>query len=97
MESQEITIGMRVRYPRTGTTGTVMRLEREKGEMFAELDSTGLLYRVDNLVPAAGSEKHVETRAEDLKEQLQKERFFESGLEMGEAIKDLDQSCEGGG
>ena len=44
---------MRVRYPRTGTTGTILRIEQIRGDVFAELDSTNLLYRVDNLIPAS--------------------------------------------
>lgn len=97
METEGVTVGMRVRYPRTGTTGTVMRIERDNGEDFALLDTTGLLYRLDNLVPAGATRARAEVTDEDLKETLQKEKFFNSGLEMGEAIKDLDQSCEGGG
>lgn len=97
MESPEILVGMRVRYPRTGTLGTVVRIEQDRGDLFAELDSTGLLYRIDNLVPAGAVEKSGGARKEDLEALLQKEKFFDSGLEMGEAIRDLDQSCEGGG
>jgi hypothetical protein len=40
MLAEELTLGMRVRYPRTGTTGTILRIERVRGEVFAELDST---------------------------------------------------------
>jgi hypothetical protein len=46
--------GMRVRYPRTGTAGTVVRIEEIRGNMFAEMDTTGLLYRTDQLVPIEG-------------------------------------------
>jgi len=52
METGEASVGMRVRYPRTGTSGTIVALTVEGGENFAELDSTHLLYRVDQLVPA---------------------------------------------
>ena len=49
MLAEEITLGMRVRYPRTGTTGTILRIEQVRGEAFAELDTTNLLYRIDYL------------------------------------------------
>ena len=97
METEAVSIGMKVRYPRTGTTGTVQRIEVEKGEAFALLDTTGLLYRIDHLVPAGTSRDKGTAVNEDLLQKLEKEKFFTSGLEMGEAIKDLDQSCEGGG
>ena len=38
MLAEELTLGMRVRYPRTGTTGTILRIEQVRGEVFAELD-----------------------------------------------------------
>ncbi len=93
----EMVIGMRVRYPGTGTTGNVVRIENEQGNVFAELDSTHLLYRIDQLVPveAAGEKKH-EKHVEDIKKTLEEERKF-AGQEFQEAIRNLDQSCEGGG
>ncbi|NYT17861.1 MAG: DUF2098 domain-containing protein, partial [Methanomicrobiales archaeon] len=53
MNADEIMIGMQVRYPRTGTTGTVTRIEQMKGDLFAEIDTTRLLYRADQLIPVA--------------------------------------------
>ncbi|KQC05411.1 MAG: hypothetical protein APR53_07670 [Methanoculleus sp. SDB] len=49
MEDGDIAPGTAVRYPRTGTTGTVVRIEDIDGHLFAELDSTLLLYRIDQL------------------------------------------------
>ena len=51
--------GMRVRYPRTGTAGTVVRIEETRGNEFAEIDTTGLLYRTDQLVPIEGEIEEV--------------------------------------
>ncbi|NYT05321.1 MAG: DUF2098 domain-containing protein [Methanomicrobiales archaeon] len=56
MDGSEIQPGSTVRYPRTGTTGTVADIEEINGRFFARLESTGLLYRIDQLV-AIGSEK----------------------------------------
>ena len=54
MEDVAIRPGVRVRYPRTGTAGTVVRVEETDGNEFAEIDTTGLLYRTDQLVVIEG-------------------------------------------
>ena len=97
MLAEEITLGMRVRYPRTGTTGTILRIEQVRGDVFAELDSTNLLYRIDHLIPASGSEKITKTRVEDAKAVIEREKEFAAGHELQDAWKATDQSCEGGG
>ncbi len=56
MESETIMPGVRVRYPSTGTTGRVVRLEEIEGKTFAEIDSTGLLYRTDRIIRVEGPE-----------------------------------------
>ena len=97
MLPEEVVQGMRVRYPRTGTTGTILRIERLRGDVFAELDSTNLLYRIDQLIPASGSDKVAVTIIEDAKKVIERERAFAAGNEMTEALRNIDQSCEGGG
>jgi hypothetical protein len=97
MLAEELTPGIRVRYPRTGTTGIILRIESIRGEVFAELDSTNLLYRVDTLIPASGSAKSTTTIVDDAKKIIEKERAFASGSELQDAWKNIDQSCEGGG
>ena len=97
MLAEDLTLGMRVRYPRTGTTGTILRIEQVKGQVFAELDSTNLLYRIDNLIPASGPEKTKKTFVEDAKKVIEKEKEFAQGRELQDAWKATDQSCEGGG
>jgi len=97
MLAEEVAQGMRVRYPRTGTTGTILRIEHIRGDIFAELDSTHLLYRIDQLIPVSGSDKTTVTTSEDAKKVIERERAFASGNEMTEALKNIDQSCEGGG
>ena len=97
MLAEEITLGMRVRYPRTGTTGTILRIEQVRGDVFAELDSTSLLYRIDHLIPASGSEKTQKTLIEDAKEVIEREKEFVAGQGLQDAWKATDQSCEGGG
>ncbi|MDO9036509.1 MAG: DUF2098 domain-containing protein [Methanoregula sp.] len=97
MLPEEIVKGMRVRYPRTGTSGTILRIEHIRGEVFAELDSTNLLYRIDQLIPASGSDKTTVAIREDAKKVIERELAFAAGNEMAEALKNIDQSCEGGG
>jgi hypothetical protein len=98
MQTAGLEVGMRVRYQRTGTTGTVLRLECEAGKMYAELDSTHLLYRIDQLVPVKGPEKKEEKKVrEDLIKKIEAERSFAATSEFQESLKNLDQSCEGGG
>ena len=97
MLSEEVVQGMRVRYPRTGTSGTILRIEHIRGDVFAELDSTNLLYRVDQLIPTSGSDKTTVSISEDARKIIERERAFAVGNEMTEALKNIDQSCEGGG
>jgi hypothetical protein len=97
MSAEGISLGTRVRYPRTGTTGKILRIEQVRGEDFAELDSTHLLYRVDQLIPINLTEKTVSAIREDAKKVIAREREFASGSEFQEALKNIDQSCEGGG
>ena len=97
MLAEELNLGMRVRYPRTGTTGTILRIEEVRGQVFAELDSTNLLYRIDTLIPASGPEKTKQTFVDDAKTVIEREKEFAQGRELQDAWKATDQSCEGGG
>ena len=97
MLAEELTPGMRVRYPRTGTTGNILHIELSGKAVFAELDSTHLLYRADQLIPAPVTEKTSKTIVEDAKVVIAREREFAAGTELQEAIKNIDQNCEGGG
>jgi hypothetical protein len=97
MLAEEIALGMKVRYPRTGTTGKILRIEQVRGDTFAELDSTNLLYRIDQLIPATGVDKTSTGIVEDAKKVIAREREFAAGSELQDALKNIDQSCEGGG
>lgn len=97
MDDADIAVGMRVRYPRTGTTGTVVRLEPHDGKLFAELDSTGLLYHSGELIPAELRKTVAAKRRDDAKSVIEQERAYMAGAELQEALKNIDQSCEGGG
>jgi hypothetical protein len=92
-----ITIGSPVRYPRTGTEGHIVRIEERGGFSYAELDSTGMLYRTDLLTLAVMTEKvhKSDDRSEDLK-QAQKEREISGDMSFQE-IPNLDSACNGAG
>jgi hypothetical protein len=97
MHADDIVPGMRVRYPRTGTSGTVQRIESIRGTEFAELDSTHLMYRTDQLIPAGLPETVRQAVIEDAKKTIAEEREYAAGSGLQEALKNIDQSCEGGG
>lgn len=97
MNSDELTVGMQVRYSRTGTSGKVTRIEQMKGDTFAEIDTTHLFYRVDQLAPATAKKGRKEKGREKDMDQIQKEREYMTGAGFQDAITHSDQSCEGGG
>ena len=51
MEDSEIAAGSLVRYPRTGTSGKVDGIMIVDGMKFARIDSSGMYYRIDQLIP----------------------------------------------
>lgn len=92
-----IDIGTYARYPKTGTVGTVIRFQEQRGETFAELDSTGLFYRIDQLIPASAEEKPTAKKeSEDLKKIMKERESIESTV-YGEAVFQQDGACHGGG
>lgn len=95
MNVDEIAVGTVVRYPRTGTTGRVERIEEIDGITFAGLDATDLFYRIDHLIPVSHVQKRRESRKEGYEEVLEKER--EAAASIEEALRHTDELCEGGG
>ena len=92
-----IDIGLPVRYPRTGTVGKIVRIEERSGFSFAELDTTGMLYRTDLLVPAVIGEKILkkDDREADLK-QAEAEYAHPGDISFQE-MPNLDSACNGAG
>lgn len=97
MNLETIEPGTSVRYPRTGTVGRVTRLIDRDGHHYAELDSTGLQYRLDQLIPAefSSNKKPTMDRSEQL-EGLEKERR-QLENESLEETPSLDGACSGAG
>jgi hypothetical protein len=88
-------VGETVRYGRTGTVGKIVAFMEDRGDTFAELDSTGMYYRIDQLT-AIKEEKRREEKTRDstrdFKEEQEKIRDMQEN-----AWRNTDQSCEGGG
>jgi len=100
MNTDDVAVGAVVRYPRTGTTGKVLQVEEIDGRQYAELDSTGLYYRLDELVSVDRMDRTVE-RVERSPESYIEDFLKEEG-ELQQQLKEVwekgvDQSCEGGG
>jgi hypothetical protein len=95
MRASEITLGMCVRYPRTGTTGKVEHMETIENQTFATLDTTHLLYRVDQLIPVGLREEKREEKKEDIRRIIEQERELASTLR--EEFSKSDEMCDGGG
>jgi hypothetical protein len=86
---------MYVRYPRTGTTGKVVRIEKLDRDTFAELDSTRLLYRTDQLIPYEPKVQKEEKKGGGDLEQVAKER--EEARSIHAQWLSADELCDGGG
>jgi hypothetical protein len=95
MQTGEVTVGMHVRYPRTGTTGKVVRIEKLDRESFAELDSTHLLYRTDQLISYEPKVQREEKKGGGELEQVAKER--EAARSIQSQWLSADELCDGGG
>ena len=96
MSTDEMAVGAIVRYPRTGTTGKVVRIEEIDGRRYAEIDSTGLYYRVDELIGADKTTGKAEREERSLEEYLKEHRELQEQLEEVWEVG-TDRSCEGGG
>ncbi|MCK9307654.1 MAG: DUF2098 domain-containing protein [Methanoculleus sp.] len=96
MSTDDVAVGAVVRYPRTGTTGKVVRVEEIDGWKYAELDSTGLYYRVDELISADRAVANVERKERSLEDYLEEHKELKEQLEEVWE-KGTDQSCDGGG
>ena len=96
MSTDDVAVGAVVRYPRTGTTGKVVRIEEIDGRRHAEIDSTGLYYRVDELISADKTTGKVEREERSLEEYLKEHRELQEQLEEVWEVG-TDRSCEGGG
>ncbi len=97
MDRQALSPGQKARYPRTGTTGIIVRIIRKDGADYAELDATGLLYRTDQLQSLQVADAGKQVADEDNLQRIKKERDYYSSSAFSEAVMHTDQSCEGGG
>ncbi len=92
-----IDIGSYAKYPKTGTFGTVVRFQEQHGQTFVELDSTHLLYRIDQLIPASFEEQAtIDSKDKEIKKIVyEREDLGESAF--NDAAFQQDGACHGGG
>jgi hypothetical protein len=96
MSTDDVTVGAVVRYPRTGTTGKVVRVEEIDGRQYAEIDSTGLYYRVDELtMPIARPRTRRKEIAPSRNTSRSTGNFRSSSRRFGK--RGPTRACEGGG
>ncbi len=93
MDGTEIAVGMKVRYPSTGTEGQVAQLKEIDGEIFAEIDSTGLFYRVDRIIPVEKFKEKAKGRELSVEEALEKDKTSTENL--WEGVDRVDGECGG--
>jgi len=73
-----------------------VRVEEIDGWKYAELDSTGLYYRVDELISADRTTGNVERKERSLEDYVKEHEELKTQLEEVWE-KGTDRSCEGGG
>jgi len=91
-------IGDLVRYGRTGTIGEIVEIIEEDGVMFAELNSTHLLYRLDMLTPisaAVAAHNRRDPNDQDRKREI--EEAIAKAAELQDRTTELDSACAGAG
>ena len=91
----ELKIGQTVRYSRTGTVGKIVSVSENEGQTYAELDSTGLLYRADQLIEIAEVAR-VAKQERNIKKETAEEQARQKAINES-AWLSVDNSCEGGG
>jgi len=99
-ESMEICVGDFVRYTRTGTVGEIIEITEEDGVMFAELDSTNLLYRLDTLtLISTSTHTHIkrDPNDQDLKREIEAEIEKTVTNALQDTTTELDSACAGAG
>jgi hypothetical protein len=79
--------GQCVTYDKTGTTGKVVRLHSLDGKIWAEIDSTGLLYDVDILETASSENIKRDQKKENERGKERKKRG-ETKRSQVEGMKD---------
>jgi len=92
-------IGDLVRYARTGTVGEIVEITEEDGTMFAELNSTNLLYRLDTLTPiSAAAPSNMKQDPDDQERRREiEEKIRKAAAELQDRTTELDSACAGAG
>ncbi|RQD83716.1 MAG: DUF2098 domain-containing protein [Methanocalculus sp. MSAO_Arc2] len=92
----DIMPGQAVRYGRTGTVGTVTRIEEIGGVTYGCIDTTDLLYRIDLLTPITSLKENKPKKVEkDVRQEITEERIRE--MLAAESARLCDDNVECGG
>jgi hypothetical protein len=93
-------IGDLVRYAKTGTVGEIVEITEQNGTMFAELNSTNLLYRLDTLTPISAATLIHNTRDpddQDMRREIEKAIAKAADDAFHDTTTELDSACAGAG
>lgn len=93
MDASEVVVGIKVRYPRTGTEGQVESIQEIEGETFAQIDTTHLLYRIDQIITVERFKERAVESEMGVDEFLAREK--QSTEEIQKAYEHWDGECGG--
>jgi hypothetical protein len=89
MDTSESLIGLKVRYPRTGTEGTIEQVAEIDGQIFAAIDTTHLFYRIDQIITVEHLREKKEAIQESVEDVLEREKL-RSAEEISKSVDTLD-------
>jgi len=81
--------GEGVIYDKTGTIGRVVHLLEMDGKVWAEIDSTGLLYDVNMLEPASVATVEKKREEKEKEKEKEKERKKREGMERPAGVEGM--------
>ena len=84
-------VGSKVRYPRTGTAGTIEEINVIHGKSFGKIDTNGLWYRLDQLICIESLRTHAPKKKQDINDfRAEMKASSEDKDEIFEAFKEVD-------
>lgn len=89
MDASESLVGLKVRYPRTGTEGTIEQVAEIDGQTFAAIDSTHLFYRIDQIIMVDRLREKKEGITESVEDVLNREKL-RSADDIKRSVDNLD-------
>jgi len=81
-------VGSKVRYPRTGTAGTIEEINVIHDKSFGKIDTNGLWYRLDQLICIESLRTHAPKKKDDINDFRAETKI--SPDEFREAFENVD-------